>query len=110
MVTAYILIQTEVGKASQVTDQIREIEGDDLVLDAHSAVALRHISAIANLSHRDRATDEQRRHARHHQIFEDHRQVMDAPTAALNIKSGTWPVFTKVKPASPFVDPPSSPV
>ena len=27
MVTAYILIQTEVGKASQVTDQIREIEG-----------------------------------------------------------------------------------
>ena len=27
MVTAYILIQTEVGKASQVTDQIRELEG-----------------------------------------------------------------------------------
>ncbi|MDP9184503.1 MAG: Lrp/AsnC ligand binding domain-containing protein [Actinomycetota bacterium] len=27
MVTAYILIQTEVGKASHVTDQIRTIEG-----------------------------------------------------------------------------------
>ena len=27
MVTAYILIQTEVGKASQVTDQVRAIEG-----------------------------------------------------------------------------------
>jgi DNA-binding Lrp family transcriptional regulator len=27
MVTAYILIQTEVGKASHVTDQIRAIEG-----------------------------------------------------------------------------------
>ena len=27
MVTAYILIQTEVGKASHVTDQVRTIEG-----------------------------------------------------------------------------------
>jgi len=27
MVSAYILIQTEVGKAGQVTDQIRAIEG-----------------------------------------------------------------------------------
>ena len=27
MVHAYVLIQTEVGKASQVTDQIRELEG-----------------------------------------------------------------------------------
>jgi DNA-binding Lrp family transcriptional regulator len=27
MVTAYILIQTEVGKASHVTDQVRNIEG-----------------------------------------------------------------------------------
>ena len=27
MVSAYILIQTEVGKAGQVTDQVREIEG-----------------------------------------------------------------------------------
>lgn len=27
MIDAYILIQTEVGKASQVTEQIREIEG-----------------------------------------------------------------------------------
>jgi DNA-binding Lrp family transcriptional regulator len=27
MVTAYILIQTEVGKASHVTDQVRSIEG-----------------------------------------------------------------------------------
>ena len=27
MVNAYILIQTEVGKAGQVTDQVRSIEG-----------------------------------------------------------------------------------
>ena len=27
MVTAYILIQTEVGKAADVTDQVRTIEG-----------------------------------------------------------------------------------
>jgi DNA-binding Lrp family transcriptional regulator len=27
MVSAYILIQTEVGKASQVTDQVKGIEG-----------------------------------------------------------------------------------
>jgi DNA-binding Lrp family transcriptional regulator len=31
MVSAYILIQTEVGKAAQVTDQIRDIEGVTVV-------------------------------------------------------------------------------
>lgn len=31
MVSAYILIQTEVGKAAQVTDQIRNIEGVTIV-------------------------------------------------------------------------------
>ena len=31
MVSAYILIQTEVGKAAQVTDQVRQIEGVTVV-------------------------------------------------------------------------------
>ena len=31
MVSAYILIQTEVGKAAQVTDQVRSIEGITVV-------------------------------------------------------------------------------